>query len=552
RVAACEDTHLRGIQSEQLLDQRTLCLDRRVRRMGEVLTVLEAADVDTLGRANTLVDSLDDLDDCANREALTRAGAPPEDPARRKVVADLEAAVDRAQTLRLAGRYEQAVAAAREAMASADEQEHGPTRISSRYELGRSIGEFDDAASESRERLFEGFEMALAADDREWAARVGASLLSDSTTRRDNDEVELWYRISTALLVGVEDPKRVRAALINNYGNAKNATSDFDEAADLFREAHQLYAEAYGPRSTQAADALHNLGRAYWYSNHREEAVKCSQEAVEIWREHIGDRHPKINLGLSALALFELEAGHDERATEIQRDVVERTIELFGDQHMSTAQAWINLAGISLYGGSSEEARRAVASADAIYRYNGREGTPRYANVLGSSANIDVVDGRYQDALEKLDRSLELQGPDGNPWVVGSIRISRGEALVGLGDLRDARREFLLGLELLPPSIAAGSFIEVLVDLMDLDVVLGDVTAAHEWEAQVLERLQSQTPGPLESGEYQRARWRLARAEGRDADADAALKASREAFSKAGRGGRMELAKLEAELAAEH
>ncbi|MCA9700008.1 MAG: serine/threonine protein kinase, partial [Myxococcales bacterium] len=137
RVAACEDTHLRGIQSEQLLDQRTLCLDRRVRRMGEVLTVLEAADVDTLGRANTLVDSLDDLDDCANREALTRAGAPPEDPARRKVVADLEAAVDRAQTLRLAGRYEQAVAAAREAMASADEQDHGPTRISSRYELGR-------------------------------------------------------------------------------------------------------------------------------------------------------------------------------------------------------------------------------------------------------------------------------------------------------------------------------------------------------------------------------------------------------------------------------
>ena len=112
RNAACAATRLRGEQSEDLLDLRMLCYDRRLEELRALSDLLITGDPLVVKEASRAAHSLSDLSYCADAEALLAKVRPPSEPAARAAVEALAARLAKAKALRDAGRYEEALARA--------------------------------------------------------------------------------------------------------------------------------------------------------------------------------------------------------------------------------------------------------------------------------------------------------------------------------------------------------------------------------------------------------------------------------------------------------
>jgi len=100
-----------GEPRREVLGLRDACLDRR-RGQLQALTALlaEKPDVEVLDRAVAAAAGLAPIAYCADTEALAARVRPPEDPALRARVAELQPRADRLETLHAAGKYREGLA----------------------------------------------------------------------------------------------------------------------------------------------------------------------------------------------------------------------------------------------------------------------------------------------------------------------------------------------------------------------------------------------------------------------------------------------------------
>src|SRR6185312_2133973 len=103
-VGACEDTRVRRIQSEHLLDVRMQCLSRRLDETRATLDVLAAGGGDAVDHALDAVRALPSVAPCGDPTALTAAVAPPMIAAQ-PTVAGIRRKLDEARAQRKLGRY---------------------------------------------------------------------------------------------------------------------------------------------------------------------------------------------------------------------------------------------------------------------------------------------------------------------------------------------------------------------------------------------------------------------------------------------------------------
>ena len=147
---ACEATHVRGDQSEALLDRRMQCLDDALLKLDSVTALLQAPNPQVLSKAAWAVAKVSDLSRCRNSEALLAETPEPSDPesaalARRVLALDYE--IDALETL---GLNAAAVAAARSVVVAARAVGDAPVvEAASVYRLGHALsrnGQYDEAA----------------------------------------------------------------------------------------------------------------------------------------------------------------------------------------------------------------------------------------------------------------------------------------------------------------------------------------------------------------------------------------------------------------------
>src|SRR5690606_763202 len=100
---ACEATRVRGEQSEDLLDRRMVCLEKRRRELFELVALFADADAELVRRARSIAGKQSRLEPCADAEALLGGVAPP-DPEQRDRVLTAEATLKRVMMFRDAGR----------------------------------------------------------------------------------------------------------------------------------------------------------------------------------------------------------------------------------------------------------------------------------------------------------------------------------------------------------------------------------------------------------------------------------------------------------------
>ncbi|MCA9687423.1 MAG: hypothetical protein KC457_35000, partial [Myxococcales bacterium] len=266
-IDACAATRIRGDQSEELLDRRMSCLERRRRRFDAYTRLLADADQTLIGKAIDGLDALDDPDACADRDALLSMVALPEDRAQRRMVEGLSGELDEIHAALVAGEWTRARAALETAGPRVQQADWRPLRAELAFLQGRlASGTSDLPAADASYR--EAFVEALRVGDERLAAmarRDLAGLIAEWESRHD-EALELLREAEALALHHGDD------ALLASVYVAQTTTlelrADFEDALAAARRSAEVLVRAHGPASAKLAEVrylesmiLYRLGR---------------------------------------------------------------------------------------------------------------------------------------------------------------------------------------------------------------------------------------------------------------------------------------------------
>jgi hypothetical protein len=198
--AACEDTRVRRVQPEAVLERRQACLDARRRELAALTARFAHADEQILENAAPALGRLGELSSCADLVALASTVPPPASVAARARIAALEPRLAELKAARLAGGDGRKPDAARALVEEARAAGYRPIEAQALLELGWLEEQGGDypAAARSYEQ---GVWAAEAGGDDELAARLwGMRMMNAGQSLRRIDEALTMRPRITALL----------------------------------------------------------------------------------------------------------------------------------------------------------------------------------------------------------------------------------------------------------------------------------------------------------------------------------------------------------------
>ncbi len=140
---------------------------------------------------------------------------------------------------------------------------------------------------------------------------------------------------------------------------------DYQEAAQLLREAVEIDRRAEGTDSTDYVIDLHNLGGALMRLGDLYGAEAKLRESVTIDRKILGNNHPDLGYALNLLGVDELEKGDWRSAEPVLRECLALWSKL-GENHPLVATISKNWARLLQAKGDYAGARRYLMRALAI------------------------------------------------------------------------------------------------------------------------------------------------------------------------------------------
>jgi serine/threonine protein kinase/tetratricopeptide (TPR) repeat protein len=318
---ACEATHLRHEQSEQMLDLRMACLQRRLREIEGVTEAFREADRRVLANAVRAVKALTPLDRCDDVEALASRVPPPADPEDRRRVDEQFERLNMARALSYAGRWERAAEIAEGISTEARQLSYAPLLAAARYQLGIALmgrGEHKRAEQALLEAI--------------WAAEE---------SRHEELAADAWIELVWLVGVDLKDPERghflagFAAAALRRLGEDAARTARFEHnlggvyyAEQRYKHALEHYGRALkiqslvlGDDDPAVAQTHSHMCNAFMFSGRRARARPHCEESLAMRRRLLGDMHPYVAASLNNLTqLTRMESGpeaalpHAERA----------------------------------------------------------------------------------------------------------------------------------------------------------------------------------------------------------------------------------------------
>jgi tetratricopeptide (TPR) repeat protein len=397
RVDACAAVHVRHEQTPEVLDLRTLCLDRRRDELAALTDTLTHADAATVEALPDAVTRLTPLSSCADVHALQSIVPLPESPGRRAQVYRARMTLDRVTRSTEAGRYEEALAEVDPIVAQAVSLQYEPLRAEALLARGRvlfELGKLDEADRDLAEAMLAGISGGDARSTAT-AASVRASVLSAAGDPADAIEV-----VKTGIA-----------------------------AADRLAHDAELLASLLSVRGT-----------AYRRQGRYDEARAALHEVLVLAENELGPEHPRTAVALVNLANVDAQMGKHAQARAGYRRAIAIQERVYGPTHPIVANTIGNLAIASSLAGDHDEAAKLAADALAL---NEAARGPDHAEVVRMRSNLGVMyaqAGRYADALAVHERALAARRRahgDDHPDVAESLN-NVGQALLELGRLDDA------------------------------------------------------------------------------------------------------------------
>jgi tetratricopeptide (TPR) repeat protein/predicted Ser/Thr protein kinase len=401
RHEACM-SHQRGEQSSDMLDRRMRCLDDRLSALDRAIAVIEEIDAGSLGHVAQIVEGLPSIPYCADREALAAEVPPPDDAALAARVEELRARLRRVDALERAGRYPEALAAARDMAGEAAALQYGPVEAEALLAQGRSAMMIRPTAFASAiEPLRRAAEIGI--EHRMWALAV------EALARR--------FFVQAML---VENPAEIQG-LIPLVEAMSKQVADRGFARTLL---------------------LNNIGTVYMTQGDRERARGYFEQALDEL-----ERAPEVALELTSvrknLAMLTPDAA---RRAELMQQELERLEAALGESHPWTLDLRIAYAH---YTPDPEQARAVLAPACAMIERFHDEQLGSWITCLWYLGFLSAELGDHETASRSLARAAELGAsgavPDELAWddlARGHALHERGEHEAALAELRAVRDRF--------------------------------------------------------------------------------------------------------------
>ena len=481
RRDACEATHHRGEQSEELLDRRMFCLDQRLAELRSAAGLLATADLALAESSQPALDLLGDLDACADLVQLASGGALPPEEKREEARLIQQHLVDaRASAAHHPG--EESRQLAEKAAGEADRLGYAPLLSEARLELCRLHFEAS-RLEEAYAACMMAAAAAVAGDDASglakaagltawlvseilgkpkeavgWlaiadaaAARLGRRpLLAASleqtrgmlAARRDDDEAAL-LALRKALDLAASSPgtDRRQGAIYNDLATVLLELGRFDESEQAYHRALELDAKVFGPDHPTLAGTLNNLGSLHWKQNHHEDALQLHLAALDMLRKAYGDEHRMVALTMNNVATALRDLGRHEEADRNILQSIAILERVLGPEHIDLATAVGNLAYRYRQRGEPAKALPLYLRTHGILVKN--LGEHNFA-VAASHQNLGVTLAkleRFPEALQHLETSYAIyHGAPTSPQVRGGSSFVLARLLFLTGQQRERSR----------------------------------------------------------------------------------------------------------------
>jgi tetratricopeptide (TPR) repeat protein len=468
-VEACQATRVRGEQSEEVMQLRMECLDRRREELRALVDVFTQADAAVVQRAVSSGANLSSLDECGNTEALRTVVRPPAGATQGRVAA-LRTRLAAVKARRLAGRYQDGLALAISAADDARALAYAPVVAEALTERGQ-LEMRSGKAEASVETLIAAAAAAEAGRYDHQLAYVLTELVYivaeklgryDEATRYDalaqgalaraGSDPKLEVRLDehqTAILfrqarwdealtvdnrvlarrkaLWGENTSEVGVTLVN-LGEIYRNKGDFDRAIDYFQQALTNFQHSYGPEHPQTAMAWNCLGAGLGGKKDWTAAMNAYEKALAIRQRVLGPEHPDVAETLASMGTARQSQGRPdealallERGQAIERKTVGPESPAFSNSELNIGSVLLKLGRLDA---ALEHARHALAIRERLFDPQ----NPDVAVAAVLVAQVRLARHEGAQAVPLLERSLAvLEHHEAAPqWLIeGRFALAR-------------------------------------------------------------------------------------------------------------------------------
>lgn len=457
---ACEDTRIRGEQSEEGLDLRMACLRQRQREMKATVDLLAHADEKTVDKGIEAAAALTPVDSCADAVSLRAPFAPPKSEPQRRAVDDLRRKLAELQAAERAGRPE-AYAMATDAVDESAKVDYPPLHAEALWWKGTM--ELDRERSSAPATLFEAAAAAEESRNDEVAAQAWIRLVlaADMEPVAAQDGAR-FARLAEAAIRRVGGSEALQANLFDAESRSAYLRGAQADAVILARKALAIRERTLGPSHPETLQTRSNLSDALWDEGEIDESMAILGPLARDRAALLGESHPvairsrcdraeaHLEQGDYAQAIEELESvrrleGPDTPPNRVANRQAIEAEALAGAGRIAEAIA-MNQQALPVYaaGGDAEIGSQVSTFARLLAYREACAEAERYAN-------------RALDLLGKTDsRPQEKAESSGVRALCEARRGDVGAALVDAKTSLDAKVKFLGARADLIPLLARG------------------------------------------------------------------------------------------------
>ena len=399
----CASTVVRREQSNEVMELRNACLDRRLDELRATTEAFTRATPSTVENAIAAVQSLGRVDACADVAALHERFPLPGSPERRAALQALSRRLDDARLLERTGQFDDALAAAEGVEKAARSAQYPPLLAEALLTLGRlDFHRFDYERSASR--LHEAVRTAeIAHDPTVRAAAWTLTAQSLGFGLRRYDDALRAADLGEATLDGAGLGGELRAGLAMARSGVAHRRGDYAESLARAREALELRAAALDADDFRLADTWWAIAMNHEALRQHEATLDALDHARAIHETTIGPDHWKMAMLLGTISSAYTNLGRHQEAIAAARRSLEVHERRVPRQAKLVAYAELRLGSALDAADRFEGAERPLRRAGALYEK--KEGTAGALLALGRALRHR---GRFVEAIELYRQSAEM------------------------------------------------------------------------------------------------------------------------------------------------
>jgi tetratricopeptide (TPR) repeat protein/predicted Ser/Thr protein kinase len=435
---ACEATRVRGVQTEELLSLRMVCLERRRQDLRALTGLLTEADTALVVRAVDAAAALPALEPCQDITSLAEQPPPPADPARRATLERLGEALAQVKALHDAGRYRVALEQARKLEPEVAATAWLPLRAELHTLEGWLLHQQGETEAGLR-KLEQAFNEAAASRSDGVVLDALARFTFTLAVNGQPDEARRWGGLAQSVLQRLGNEPSLAWNLMRNLGNVALLQGHYREAWSYFDKARTLQQQVLSPEDPRRARVTYDLGITAMRMGEHPQAIALLTEALLKTEAAKGRQHPDTATRRTMLATAYRESGDAARALPHIQTALEDRKAALGAEHPAVADALdelgMSLLALKRHGEAISTFQEAVAlkrrvqggdHPDLSFSYDG----------LGQAL---LAGGRAAEALEPLRKALSYD--DTEPELLAESGFALARALWDVGQPAQAREE---------------------------------------------------------------------------------------------------------------